>query len=242
MSMSLSVDDTFSFMHKGRRSRVDSDASSFYFKAPPAMIGSIRRGQRARESIISVISNAPPVSLYNRNHGGQRKADSSANASSTAHSYAMNGVNGGRAVWARHNRNDPSLDSIMSDYSAMRLGRPELGDKMLDSVFDHGMPLSAITASPTQSIDEKFDFDNRSSYDSIMDTRRSTTCEDSLFDPTGARISSSSDDDSGFFDDPQLSRGNYEPDQHFRPISVISFNSGHDPRKDDDTMISVSPI
>lgn len=38
MSMSMSVDDTFSFIHHNRgRKGVDSDASSFYFQAPQSM-------------------------------------------------------------------------------------------------------------------------------------------------------------------------------------------------------------
>ena len=38
ISMSMSVDDTFSFMYQKRRSRVDSDASSFYFMSQPLMM------------------------------------------------------------------------------------------------------------------------------------------------------------------------------------------------------------
>jgi serine/arginine repetitive matrix protein 2 len=185
MSISMSVDDTFSFIHRGRRTRVDSDASSFYFKSPSSMI--------------SVTSNTPPVSLYNRSHGGYRRSDSSTSVRSVAYSYAMHGANGGRAPWAKHNRGDPSLDSIMSDYSAMYLGRPGLGDKMLDSVFDHGMPLMLYLR-----LDERFD--NRSSYDSIMDTRRSR--EDSLSDRTGARNASSSDDPV-FFEDSRPLHSNW---------------------------------
>ena len=53
-----------------------------------------------------------------------------------AQSYAMCGVNGGRAAWAKHCP-DFSVDSILSDFSGARLGRPGLGDKMLKSAFDH---------------------------------------------------------------------------------------------------------
>jgi serine/arginine repetitive matrix protein 2 len=232
ISISLSVDDTFSFIHRGRRTRVDSDASSFYFKSQPAMLGPIRRGYRARDSMISVSSNAPPVSLYNRNHGAHRRNDSGTSASSVAYSYAMHGASGGKVAWAKHTRNDPSLDSIMSDYSAGRLGRPGLGDKMLDSVFDHGMPLSAISASPTHNTDNQLN--NTSSYDSLVDTRRSP---DSLFDNTGDKTSTSSD--SAFFNNMAPVQSNHMQGRHFRPISVISAISDQSPRKEDDTMISV---
>jgi hypothetical protein len=148
----------------------------------------------------------------------------------------MHGANGGRAAWAKHNRGNPSLDSIRSDYSPMHLGRPGLGDKMLESVFDHGMPLCAISASPTRSIDEQFD--NRSSYDSIMDMG-SLPHEDSLFDKTGTATSSSSGD-SVFFEDSQPPHVDCILGHRFRPVSVISMDSNHSPCKEDDTMISVS--
>ena len=100
MMTSTSVDDTFSFMHNRPRKRVESDASSFYFKAP---IQSANRGHRHHELNLSVTSQPPPVSLFNRSFGaGQhRRNDSTTSASSVAQSYAMHGAGGGRAVWAR---------------------------------------------------------------------------------------------------------------------------------------------
>lgn len=56
-----------------------------------------------------------------------------------AFSYAMHGAHGGRAAWAKHRQN-ASMDSVMSDFSARRLGRPGVGDKMFDSAHDYGMP------------------------------------------------------------------------------------------------------
>ena len=98
---------------------------------------------------MSVASNAPPISLYNRSFGNQhhqhRRNESNTSASSVALSYAMHGAGGGRAEWARHAR-DYSVDSIMSDYSERPMARPGLGDKMFDNA--HGAPLSAISASP----------------------------------------------------------------------------------------------
>jgi len=142
-SMSMSVDDTFDFMHRdSRRRRVDSDASSFYFTAPGVtqMMHPPKRGHRRQESNMSTASIAPPISIYNRSFGAHRRNDSNSSTSSIAQSYAMFGTAGGRASWPRH-RKDMSIDSILSDLSAMRLSRPGLGDKMLDSARDYRMPL-----------------------------------------------------------------------------------------------------
>ena len=241
ISMSMSVDDTFSFVYRKRRSRVDSDASSFYFRSQPSMIGPLRRGHRAHDSIISA-SGAPPVSLYNRSHHGHghRRGDSSGSVSSVALSYAMHGANGGRATWAKHSRNDPSIDSITSDYSFMRLSRPGLGDKMLDSGFDHGVPLSAISGSPNQSFDSGLydqhqDRRERIAFDSIMDTRKSMTC-DSLMDDSSERFSSTY---SVFFEHSKATSEGYSAQSQFRPVSIISIDSSHPAPREDDTMISV---
>jgi serine/arginine repetitive matrix protein 2 len=241
ISMSMSVDDTFSFMHQKRRSRVDSDASSFYFRSQPSMIGPLRRGHRTHDSIVSTIG-APPVSLYNRSHHGHghRRGDSSGSVSSVALSYALHGANGGRATWAKHSRNDPSIDSVMSDYSFTRLSRPGLGDKMLDSEFGHGVPLSAISASPNQSFDsglyDQYQGQELTAFDSIMDTRRSMTC-DSLMDGSNERISSTY---SVFFENSRITSEGYSVQSHFRPVSIISIDSSHPAPREDDTMISVS--
>lgn len=234
LSMSMTVDDTFDFMHKGRRARVNSNASSIYVKPAASMMGPIRRGYRARDSVISVTSGAPPVSMYNRRSHvyGARRPDSTGSISSMTYSYAMHGGTGGKANTSRCSRYDYSRDSIMSDYSPAPVARPGLGDKMLESAFDHGMPLSSISASPSQSTDGRFDF---ARYDSLVNSRRSGSQEDSLFDNTG----SSGTSDSAFFNDSKhsnISRGA----EGFRPVSVISLNSVHNPRRDDDTMISVS--
>jgi len=240
ISMSMSVDDTFSFMHQKRRSRVDSDASSFYFRSQPSMMGPIRRGHRTHDSIISA-GCAPPVSMYNRSHHGHshRRGDSSASVSSVALSYALHGANGGRATWAKHSRNDPSIDSMISDYSFMRLSRPGLGDKMLESEFDHGVPLSAISASPNQSFDnglyDQYQYPERTVFDSIMDTIRSMAC-DSLMDDSSEKVSST---DSVFFENSRISSEGYSLQSRFRPVSIISIDSSHYAPREDDTMISV---
>ena len=240
ISMSMTVDDTFSFMHQKRRSRVDSDASSFYFRSQPSMMGPLRRGHKTHDSIIST-SGAPPVSLYNRSHHGHghRRGDSSGSVSSVALSYALHGANGGRATWAKHSRNDPSIDSMTSDYSLMRLSRPGLGDKMLDSEFGHGVPLSAISASPNQSFDsglyDHYQYQDCTAFDSIIDTRRSATY-DSLMDDGSEKISSTS---SVFFEHSRIILEGYSVQSHFRPVSIISIDSSHHAPREDDTMISV---
>ncbi|EED82544.1 predicted protein [Postia placenta Mad-698-R] len=211
MSMSMSVDDTFSFIHRGRRQRIDSDASSFYFRAPGAnqALQAGRHGHRRHESGISIASNAPPVSLYNRSYGGHRR------------------------TWARH-RQDPSVDSTWSEISARRLGRPGLGDKM----FEHepGMPLSAISASPPESVAS--DLRSRGSWDSIADGGKCSSVDDSLFEKSDSRTSMSSDSVFGHDESyPQYDK--QLPPRQYRPISVLSEFSVHSPRKEDDTMITM---
>ena len=236
ISMSMTVDDTFQFIRRDQpRRRVDSDASSFYFQT--SMMHPYRRGHRRGPSAMSVASNAgPPISLYNRSFGHHRRNESNTSASSVAMSYAMHGASGGRAAWARHNR-DFSVDSIMSDISERPMARPGLGDKMFDNA--HGAPLSAISASPESTYSEP-DEVNRTSWDSIMDQERYTSVEDSLFDKTGKRTSVSSESVFGF-DPSYAAYGRYVPSQQFRPLSIMSEMSVHSPVKEDDTMITVSP-
>jgi hypothetical protein len=55
-----------------------------------------------------------------------------------------NGTNGGRAIWAKHH-DESSVHSVNSDFSGVRLGRPGLGDKMLESTADYcGAPLMRL--------------------------------------------------------------------------------------------------
>jgi len=228
-SMSLTVDDTFSFLNREpRRQRVDSDASSFYFRAPAPS----QRGHLRGESTMSVASG-PPISLYNRSFGVHRRNDSNASASSLANTYAAYGAYGGRAAWVKH-RQDSSVNSALSDFSRMRLGRPSLGDKMLESGLEHGMPLTAISASPPESTKG----DHRSSFDSILDEDRRSDAEDSLFDKTGHRSSVSSDSVFGY-DDSRTAQGGCSLPQ-YRPLSMFSVQSVHHLANEDDTLISVS--
>ncbi|KAF7791167.1 hypothetical protein EIP86_002178 [Pleurotus ostreatoroseus] len=234
LSMSLTVDDTFSFLKKDlRRQRVDSDASSFYFRG----LGSSRRGHRRDDSSFSATSNAPPISLYNRSYASHRRSDSSGSISSIAQSFANNS----RAAWARH-RPNLSVDSILSDFSVSRLARPGLGDKMFDS--DYGMPLAAITGSPTGStFDDSEDIISRSelptSYDSIMDGDPRSSVFDSLFDKTGYRTTHSNVDVFDI-DVSHPAQGRHLRSAQFRPVSILSLGSVNDTMtKDDDTMISM---
>ena len=166
-----SLDDTFSFIHRQpRRRRIDSDASSYYFRASVhSQMHPYNRvsGHRRHSSSASVASLCPPISLYNRSYAHHRRNDSTTSISSVAQSYA----HGGRASWAR--RRPDSVGSVLSDFSGVDLGRPGLGDKMLDSALDHGMPLTAISASPPDSPAESEQFwndryANHTPYDSIM--------------------------------------------------------------------------
>ena len=213
VSMSMSVDDTFAFvaeqqrLHGGGgagvgvrgwrvRQRVESDASSFYFRP-----GGGAGGHRRRESNMSVSSQVPPVSMYNRSgqssHGHSRN-DSSASSSSVAISYARYGANSGFGAWAasryhQQHRREMSVDgdgddnmSVMSeggrDFEAMRrervgMGRPGVGEKMFGSPGDdeeteEGLApppfgLTRIDASPLGvESDQEGTYDY---YDSILD-------------------------------------------------------------------------
>ena len=220
-TFSFSIDDTFSFIHRpSRRIRVDSDASSFYFRPP------LPNTNQNRASFAS-----PPVSFYTRTFGSHRKTDSTASASSAAPPYATHGATNGRPAWAKH-RPDLSIDSVMSDAFAfaVRLGRPGLGDKMFETSFDHGIPLSSTSSPPHQPdlhsalSPEHF----KNSYDSAIDVSDATS--DSLFDKIGRRTSPTSDT---FFDNDHRA---FQP--RYRPLSVLS--SVHPPVKEDDTWISVS--
>jgi len=111
---------------------------------------------------------------------------------------------------------------------------------MLDSEFDHGAPLSAISASPNQSFNsglyDQYQYQERTAFDSIMDTRRSII-RDSLMDDSSERVSST---DSVFFENSRVSSEGYSVQSHFRAVSIISIDSSHNAPREDDTMISVS--
>ncbi|CAA7271232.1 unnamed protein product [Cyclocybe aegerita] len=95
LSMSMTVEDTFEFMHnRPTRRRVESDASSFYFHAPASQQNG-GCGHRRQQSNMSVSSLAPPIGLYNRSFGHHRRNDSSASTNSVAVSFPKHGTNPG---------------------------------------------------------------------------------------------------------------------------------------------------
>jgi serine/arginine repetitive matrix protein 2 len=241
MTMSSTVDDTFSFVKKSRRrSRVDSDTSSFYFQG---LGSSLSRSSRHlhNESNFSGVSKAPHNGLHNRSFGARLRHDSNASMSSQTHSFVseMSGLQGDRATWARH-RQEPSSDSVMSKFSAARLGRPGLGDRMFDR--DHSMPLSGSSGS----LDES-PFSDRynecSPYDSVFDGEHCAPRShdaDSILEETDRRLSYSEDVFDLNLDHSDLQEGGYARLRQFRPISMISTTSTHSAPGEDDTMISVS--
>lgn len=91
---------------------------------------------------------------------------------------------------------------------------------------EHGMPLAAITASPTESNFDPRYVGNRTSfnYDSIIDGDHGSSMEDSLFEETGHRTLVSSDSDSvfGYDERNQPQRGGLLPPNHFCPLSVLT--------------------
>ncbi len=248
VTMSTSVDDTFSFMRRGpRRTRVDSDASSFYFRAPgTSRIPRPPKSQFPRDSIISTTSLAPPVSIYNRSFGVHRGIDSGSGVGSGAHAYTAFGLAGGnRSSWASSHRRELSTDSVMSDISA-RISRPTLGDKMLDSRHDYCVPLTSITASPAESLPSDDSYQRvrgRGSFDSIMDDERQSYSIDSIMDQSNRRASSTFD--SAFSQDGSHSM---HPLGQFRinddPAFSLFSAEGDlaDPKREDDTMISVGVL
>jgi len=244
VTMSTSVDDTFSFIRRGpRRKRVDSDSSSFYFRAPGvSRILRPLKSQFRRDSVISTASIAPPVSIYNRSFGVHRRIDSASSIGSGPQGYPAYGFAGGnRSSWAPSHRRDRSADSIMSDIS-MRVSRPNLGDKMLDSRHDYCLPLTSITASPPGGIPSDYSYEHvkrRGSFDSIMDDERSYS-RDSIMDQSNRNSSSESVFGEGGSLPVHSPPGQFHIHDD-RPFSLFSTeDDSSDPKREDDTMISVS--
>ncbi|KAL5532249.1 hypothetical protein ACEPAF_5818 [Sanghuangporus sanghuang] len=208
--MSCTVEDTFSFLKQDpMRQRVDSGASKYSVDSQYSHIRPDvhqRRNRRQVESIISVTSG-PPVSLYNR------------------------GFNPGRTTVTWRQRTS-SFESVASGFSAHRLERPGVGDKMFESARDLGVPLASISASPSQA-DSSMNW--HSSYDSLVDGERDRY-QDSLIDDTGRRSMMGSQE--SLFGQSSYRPGLMAPAQ-FRPVSVYSFETRGSPRKDDDTVISM---
>jgi len=240
VTMSTSVDDTFSFIRRGpRRKRVDSDASSFYFRAPGASrILRPLKSQFRRDSVISTASLAPPVSIYNRSFGVHPGIDSASNSAQAYPAYGFAG--GNRSSWAPSHRRDMSADSVMSDMS-MRIHRPTLGDKMLDSRHDYCLPLTSITASPAESVSSDYLYEHvkrRGSFDSIMDDEQSYS-RDSIMDQRASTTSESVFGQGGSFSmNAPLSQFRIDNDRPFSLFSTEGDTSG--PKGEDDTMITVS--
>lgn len=91
--------------------------------------------------------------------------------------------------------------SVVSDISSRQLGRPGLGDKMFESAHDRDVPLSSISASPSQLSEYSDELStgeeyaqklNRFSYDSILNERKSSS-GDTLLDESRNHSSVSSD-------------------------------------------------
>ncbi|KAF8326870.1 uncharacterized protein EI90DRAFT_3069364 [Cantharellus anzutake] len=240
---SLNVDDSNPRERKAKgRKSTDSEKSQFYFQSrPPPLpmpLPSTIHGHVCDDSV-SNTSLGPPVSLHNasyRRH--QRNRSSNDSGSSIAHAYNVLGANGGRAIWAKH-QSDRSVDSFSSDLSLPRFERPGLGDKMLESAADYqGMPLTAITASPSASeAEDAPSYAQQSSFESAPDSRSDL---DSLLDPS---IDPSVSADYIFGDEGQQSKGNlfgsHAANRRIRPLSVFSVASATSSARDDDTMISM---
>jgi len=247
MTMSTSVDDTFSFIRRGpHRKRVDSDSSSFYFRAPGmSHIPRPLKGHVRQDSGMSTASIAPPVSIYNRSFGVHRRIDSASSLSSVMPAHPSYGFSGGnRSSWAPGHKREMSADSVMSDMS-VRMSRPTLGDKMLDSRHDYCLPLASIAASPPESEASGRSYEHirrRGSFDSLVEKERHWRSRDSIIDQ--GNTGSSANSESVFGRVGSLAAYS-SPDQlqmnDIRPFSLISADGdSSDPKREDDTMISVS--
>ncbi|KAJ6451363.1 hypothetical protein C8R47DRAFT_1229888 [Mycena vitilis] len=101
-------------------------------------------------------------------------------------------------------------------------------------------PHLPLPGSPSPSPTESHS--NRSSFDSILDEEQRSSMEDSLFEKTGHRSSMSGDSvfgDPNPYDHYRAPHGHLLPPNHFRPLSVLSFNNDHSPMKEDDTRIQM---
>ena len=230
----MSVDDTFDFIHGRNRKRLDSDASSFYF---PTEIGAKRRSirmKRYRDSILSVTSLGPPISIYNKKRGSMLRNEVS-NDLGPVRADTL----GVRTAWTMH-RNEQFRQSVASDISSRQMNRPGLGDKMFESAHDYGMPLSSITASPSQESEYSDIKRSRFSLDSIMNEGKLSS-GDSILNDSPSRLSVASDI-FGFgknFSAAKKNCGLLMPTQ-YRPVSIFSTGSSKPAPREEDTMISVS--
>jgi serine/arginine repetitive matrix protein 2 len=246
MTMSTSIDDTFSFIrHQPRRKRVDSDSSSFYFRPPGvSLVPRPLKTHFRPDSLMSIASLAPPVSIYNRSFGVHRRIDSVSSFGSGAQPCAPYGFAGGnRSSWAPSHRREMSADSVMSDMS-VRVPRPALGDKMLDSKHDYCLPLTSIAASPPESVTftSKAHMRRQDSFDSILDDESHSYSRDSIMDQSKSSHKLTSESVFGR----DWSQMSHSPLDQFnvndtRPFSFLSAESdSFDPMREDDTMITVS--
>jgi serine/arginine repetitive matrix protein 2 len=139
---SSGFDFTSSAMAHSRQSSVASNTS-----------GRHRRGHSRNTSIASLTSidgldhstlPGPPVSMHNRKRSTYiSKHRQSGSSSESAF---------GRSDWAATHRRNQSEESVMSNMSASRIGRPGLGDRMFQ--LDGGVQLTSITGSPADGYDQ----------------------------------------------------------------------------------------
>jgi serine/arginine repetitive matrix protein 2 len=238
MTMSTSVDDTFSFIRRGpHRKRVDSDSSSFYFRAPGlSHIPRPPKGHTRQDSAMSSAPIAPPVSIYHHSFGAHRRIDSASSLGSILHGFS----GGNRSSWAPSHKRERSADSILSDMS-VRMSRPTLGDKMLDSRHDYCLPLASIAASPPESEESGRSCEHikgHSEFDSIVEKECHWRFRDSIIDQ------GSSANPESIFGRIESPVACSSPDQlqtnDTRPFSFFNKDGDSDPKREDDTMISVS--
>ena len=224
-----------------RRHEVYKSTDSDRKELPPLLpLPPLPESYSTRNDEESRTSLAPPVSFLNssyRRHTRNRASNDSGD--SIAHAYGNYGASGGRAIWAKR-WSDASVDSISSDFSAVAVGRPGLGDKMFSSAANyHGAPLTSIVASPSASDVDISEHQGKSEF--TMNLRRLSGDSDTF-------LKSGDVSDASIFGAPVShsvsSRGllfSENIGNQRRPISAFSCTSVSSSAKgrDDDTVISM---
>ena len=219
--LSITVDDTFSFLKRGIRPRQDSNASSLRPTAQRRPNVNLRRTRRQGIDSMASVNSGPPVSLYNRGFSYYGSKQNDANiAAQLVHLTRAN---------SHLLRERTSIDSMASGFSARQLGRPGIGDKMFESARDHGIPLSAIAASPSQ-------------VESSQMMKSSAVDEDSesLLDQVDAGDANSTYSHNSVFDAGQEKLSVHPMPALYRPVSAYSFETNYSPKQHDASVISVS--
>ncbi|KAG8906943.1 hypothetical protein FRB99_005717 [Tulasnella sp. 403] len=230
-----STDSSYASPTGDARSSSDSDRSNFFFNSNAAQPA---QADRPRDSFLSTFSanNGPPISLLNRprmaQYGGRPDSFDGTMFSGPGGVY--------RSPCSGFSRD---RDSIISNVSINRLGRPGLGDKMFESE-----PLYAISASPPSGsssveVGRRESLDPRFSIGSVGSRFGKYSSVSSIFDKTRSRPSSVSSASIFNIDESHASilRSTLplRVNKQLRPLSMWSTASALESPDEDDTMVTM---